>query len=283
MSETEVVGTEAVAAVEPDAEASADKDANKAAEKGKDTKDGRMRAFAGNEPSDYYEHAMRDFPLPSRMFMGFVLCLVGTFTKILWPWTVEGTEEIVSSDGKGRMIVMNHVSMLEPVALLVHLYVRGIRVRPIFKSEFNFNGIATWFFSRVGGIPVERGKADMRAVRYARAALQRGEYVLVYPEGTRIRTDDQPVEIHAGFALMAQLAKAPVVPMAVVGARQITTEGKFFKRIFWRVFLKAGRAIEWSELPAGKRKEQAIAMESLAMERVYKLRDELREEHPGKE
>ena len=47
--------------------------------------------------------------------------------------------------------------------------------------------------------------------------------------------------------------------------------------------MKAGPAIGWDELPAGKRKEQAKAMEALAMERVYALRAELREEHPGKE
>lgn len=248
-----------------------------------ETKDSRLRAFGKSEPKDYQEHGMREYPLPSRLFMGFALCVCGAFTKLFWPWTVECADKLEPEGELGRMIVMNHVSMLEPVALLVHLYVRGIRCRPIYKSEFNFNKLATWFFSRVGGIPVERGTADMHAVRCARAALQRGEYVLVYPEGTRIRSDEQPVEIHGGFALMAQLAKASVVPMAVVGARQISPEGKRLKRLFWRVYLKAGNPITWSELPDGKRKEQAKAMEALAMERVYALRDELREEHPGKE
>ena len=251
--------------------------------KDNDAKESRLRAFGGNTPSDYQEHGMREFPLPARLFMGFVLGLVGGFTKIFWPWTIEEADKLVRKGDTGYMVVMNHVSMLEPICLLVHLYVRGIRCRPIYKSEFNFHPIAEWFFSRVGGISVDRGTADMHAVRCARAALQRGEYVLVYPEGTRIRTDDQPVELHAGFALMAQLAKAEVLPMAVVGARQITTEGKFFKRIFWRVFLKAGDPISWSEMPEGKRKEKSIAMESIAMERVYALREELRNEHPGKE
>ena len=245
-------------------------------------KDGRLHAFAGNTPEDYQEHGMREFPLPARIFMGFVLCLVGAFTKIIWPWKFEDAEKLAPEGETGRMIVMNHVSMLEPICVLVHLYVRGIRCRPIYKSDFNFNAVATWFFSRVGGIPVERGTADMHAVRCARAALQRGEYVLIYPEGTRIRTEDQPIELHAGFALMAQLAKADVVPSAVVGAVQITPEGTHWKRLFWSVFLKVGDVIRWSDLPAGKRKEQCKAMEAIAMERCYELRDELREEHPGK-
>lgn len=247
-------------------------------------KDGRLHAFAGNSFEDYHEHGMREYPLPARLMIGFFIGVVGFVTKILWPWKFEDAEYLKPEGDTGRMVIMNHVSMLEPVALIAHLYCRGVRVRPIYKKEFDqVHPIVAWFFSRAGGIPVERGTADMHAVRCARAALQRGEYVLVYPEGTRIRTDDQPVELHAGFALMAQLAKAAVVPSAVVGARQITPEGTHFKRLFWTVFLKAGKPIEWSDLPAGKRKEQAKYMESYAMEKVYELRDQLREEHPGKE
>ncbi|HQE70741.1 MAG TPA: lysophospholipid acyltransferase family protein, partial [Atopobiaceae bacterium] len=102
---------------------------------------------------------------------------------------------------------------------------RGISVRPIFKSEFNLNTLTTWFFSRVGGIPVNRGTADMKAVRRAKAALERGENILIFPEGTRIKSDDEPAKIHGGFALMAQLAKAPVVPVAIVGARDLRPKG----------------------------------------------------------
>ena len=247
-------------------------------------KDGRMRAFGGNSFEDYQEHGMREYPLPSRIFLAVVVAIAWLGTKILWPWRFEDAENLMTDNGTGRMVIMNHVSMHEPVALITYLYFRGIRVRPIYKKEFDdVHPIVQWLFSRAGGIPVERGTADMHAVRCARSALQRGEYVLVYPEGTRIRTDDQPVEIHGGFALIAQLAKAAVVPSAVVGARQITPEGTHLKRLFWRVFLKAGKPIEWSVLPAGKRKEQALYMENYAMEKVYELRDELREEHPGKE
>lgn len=247
-------------------------------------KTGKMRAFAGNTVEDYHEHGMREYPLPSRIMIGFFIGVVGIVTKLLWPWKIEDAEYLEPEGEIGRMVVMNHVSMHEPVALIVHLYFKGIRVRPIYKKEFDdVHPIVQWFFSRAGGIPVERGTADMHAVRCARAALKRGEYVLVYPEGTRIRTDDQPVEIHGGFALIAQLAKAAVVPSAVVGARQITPEGTHWKRLFWRVFLKAGKPIEWGDLPAGKRKEQAKYMETYAMEKVYELRDQLREEHPGKE
>lgn len=245
--------------------------------------DGRLRAFRGNSFEDYYTHDMRDYPRPAKLFFGVVVAACALWTKLFWHWEVEDAHKLTDGAGeRGRMVVGNHVSMLEPVATIVWFYAHGRRIRPVFKSEFDANPFLTWFFSRVGGIPVERGTADMRAVRCARAALQRGEDVLVYPEGTRVRTDER-APLHAGFALMAQLADAEVVPLAVVGARQITPEGTHRKRLFWRVFLKAGDPISFDELPAGRRKQRAEAMERVAMERVFALRDELRREHPGKE
>ena len=241
--------------------------------------EGRMRAFAGNSFEDYYDHGMRDYPLPARALLACVVCLVGAVTKILWPWKFE-QGELMWEESRGRVLVMNHVSMLEPVVVVCSLWFHGQRVRPIYKSEFDKAGIVTWLFSRVGGIPIQRGSADLKAVRRAQRALQRGEVVLIYPEGTRIKTDEQ-APIHGGFALIAQMGKAPVQPSAVVGARDITRPGRFFKKL-GRVFLKVGPCIEFSELGVKGRKQQAQKMEQVAMDRVWELRDELRRDHPGK-
>ena len=241
---------------------------------------GRMRAFAGNTFDDYYDHGMQEFPLPARVLLAVAATIVWAVTKLLWPWRIEDVR-LLRDDARGRMIVMNHTSMLDPVVIVCGLYFHGIRVRPISKSEFNKTSFVSWLFSRAGAIPVRRGTADLKAVRRAQAALQRGECVLVFPEGTRIKSDDQPVTIHGGFALMAQMAKAPVQPVAIVGARDITPKGTHWKR-FGRVFCKAGECIEFSDLGVRGRKQQALRMEEVAMERVYALRDELRREHPGK-
>ena len=241
---------------------------------------GRLRAFRKNSYDDYYDHALRDFPLPGRVLLGVAIVLVGAITKLLWPWKIEDAEKLWE-DVRGRVIVMNHVSMLDPVIIAVSLWFHGVGLRIVYKSEFDKLGIVTWFFSRAGGIPVVRGTADLKAVRRAERALRRGECVLIYPEGTRVKSDDEPVEIHGGFALMAQLAKAPVQPVAIVGARDITPAGKHLKRL-GRVWCKAGDCIGFDEVEAKGRKARAVAMEKLAMERVYALRDELRREHPGK-
>lgn len=243
---------------------------------------GKLHAFGGNSFDDYYDSAQGDHPLPARMLMGFVVWVLVIVSKIIWPWKIEDAKKLLTAgDGRGRVLIMNHTSMLDPVIVVPYLWIHGIRIRTIYKSEFDKVKIATWFFSRVGAFPVERGSADMKAVRRARASLLRGEWILIYPEGTRVKSDDEPVVVHGGFALMAHMGKASVQPLAIVGARDITRRGGHLHRP-GRVFLRAGDPIEFSDLDAKGKKAQIAAMERIAMDRVYALRAELRAEHPGK-
>lgn len=233
------------------------------------------------EPNDFfYDTDMREYPLRHRALYVATMLVCGAISKLLWPWKLEDGEELWNADG-GRMVIMNHVSMLDPVIIVISDWAHGRRMRPIYKSEFDKVGIAKWFFARVGAIPVKRGTADIKAVRRAQRAMQRGEDILVFPEGTRIYSDDQEVTIHAGFALMAQLAKAKVQPVAIVGARDGAPGGNKPLRPH-RVFMRAGKAVSFDELDVKGRKKQAEAMEKTAMERVYALRDALRRDHPGK-
>lgn len=241
---------------------------------------GQLKAFHHATFDDYFDRSMKEFPLTSKAALATAVYLVGLVTKVAWRWRVEDGDKLWDHEG-GRMIVMNHVSMLEPVAVVITEWMHHHRVRCIYKSEFNKSKATMWAFSRAGAIPVQRGTADVEAVRRAARALKNGEDVLVYPEGTRIRSDDQPVTLHAGFAVMAQMAKADVVPMAVVGARDITPPNSHAKR-FHNVYLKVGDPISFKELGVKGRKAQCEAMEKVAMDRVYALRDELRREHPGK-
>ena len=231
---------------------------------------GRMRAFAGNSFDDYYDHDIREHPLPGRLFIGAIVRILWVITKFLWPWKIEGAERLLN-DARGRILIMNHESMLDPVVVVVTMWLAHVPVRIVYKSDFDRIMPATWLFSRAGGFPVERGTADMKTVRRARAMLMRGECVLIYPEGTRVR-DDADEKPHGGYAIMAQLAKAPVQPIAIIGARRLR-----FRR---PVLLRVGEPIEWGDLSAQKRKEQLAEMERTGMERVYQLRNDLRAEHP---
>ena len=230
---------------------------------------------------DYFDNAMDDFPFSAKVVLAVVICVVGFLSKLLFPWCIEDGKKLWDNHD-GRMIIMNHVSFFETVIPSVSMWFRGVHVRPIYKSEFEGNKFLNWLLPRVGGIPIDRGTADMKSVRRAVNCMKRGECILVFPEGTRIKSEDQEVEVHGGFALMARMAKVSVQPMAVVGAREIARPGKMI-RLFKRVYFKAGDCIRWDEMTSANRRERTEEMERVGMERVYALRSELRAEHPGKE
>lgn len=243
---------------------------------------GKMRAFRGNSFDDYFEHGMREFPWPARAFMGISCVASWLWTQLRWRWTIEDDQKLVGQS-KPRVIVANHSSMLDPVIVVVHLWLHGQRVRAVYKDEFNHVKFLTWAISRWGGIPVVRGTADMKSMRRVKSALERGESVLVFPQGTRVKDSEEWAQtpVHGGYALMASLGKAEVQPMAIVGAADITPRGTHVHH-FRRVWCKAGDPITFAELGVKGRKAQVAAMEDAAWKSVERLCDELRQEHPGK-
>ena len=228
---------------------------------------------------DFIRNGIDDYPLPTRLVYNFVAVVLWLFSSIVWPTRFEGLDELVDHvRERGTVIVMNHTSMVEPVVFIVGLWRRHVRVRPIYKVEFEKIVPAKWLFRRMGGIPVDRGSADLKALKAARDALGRGECVLIYPEGTRIKNDDQPIEVHGGFAMIAQMGKSDVTPTAVVGAADPYKTRPTRRR---KPRIRCGRPISFTELDGTSRKEKLAEMERVAMERVYALRDELRHDYPG--
>ncbi|HEU0024604.1 MAG TPA: lysophospholipid acyltransferase family protein, partial [Thermoleophilaceae bacterium] len=81
------------------------------------------------------------------------------------------------------ILASNHRSFLDPFAMGT-----GIP-RPIYfmaKSElFGIRPVA-WLLNSLGAFPVERGQSDDESTKTALALLERGEVVVIFPEGTRI-------------------------------------------------------------------------------------------------
>lgn len=234
---------------------------------------------------EYFDGAFSTFPLPTRLFVGFASWVVWLWTKLYWHWSCDGPDPFdgrTSEDGKGRVIVANHASMLDPALLMAMSLCRGCALRPLYKSELGESRIVTWLFSRAGAIPLRRGTADMKAIRRAVNALKRGENVLLFPEGTRIWDPHARPELHGGFSLIAQMADCEVVPVAIDGSELINPEKRYRICRPARVRVRFGEPVRISDAEGGTRKEKATALEGLVMGRVYEMREALRRE-AGKE
>jgi 1-acyl-sn-glycerol-3-phosphate acyltransferase len=123
----------------------------------------------------------------------------------------------------GVIIVVNHVSYLDPLVLAHFLYDAGRLPRYLAKAELFSAPVVGRLMRGTGQIPVARGSSEaMLALRDALSALERGECLVVYPEGT-ITSDPAgwPMAARTGVARLALRSSAPVVPVGQWGAQEI--------------------------------------------------------------
>jgi glycerol-3-phosphate dehydrogenase (NAD(P)+) len=111
----------------------------------------------------------------------------------------------------------NHRSFLDP-------FVIGTLIRrPMYyvaKKELFAHRWQAWVLNALGAFPVDRGASDGEMMRTARAILDRGDCVLIFPEGTRIRPGGL-ARPKRGVGRLALATGAPVVPVAVIGTEAV--------------------------------------------------------------
>jgi 1-acyl-sn-glycerol-3-phosphate acyltransferase len=81
-----------------------------------------------------------------------------------------------------------------------------------------------WYLTALGGFPVVRGTVDREALRACEAILQRGEPLVMFPEGTR-RRGEQLAELFDGPAFLAARTGAPIVPIGIGGSEGVMPKG----------------------------------------------------------
>ena len=117
------------------------------------------------------------------------------------------------------VLASNHDSLLDIPVLVV------ASPRPVWfmaKVELFRGRVASRFFHELGGFPVRRGGYDLRAIRGARAVLDRGRLLGMYPEGTRA---PHLQGFLPGAAWLALATGAPLVPVAVTGTADALPRG----------------------------------------------------------
>lgn len=140
--------------------------------------------------------------------------------------TVSGS--LALEPGKPALLVCNHASNLDVIALRALLPDDFIFVSKREALRYPFVGR---FLRRSGHICVERGDAQRSAsdASSVTEALNRGERVLVFPEGTFTHRDGvRPFRLGAFRA--ASDAGCPVIPLALRGMRRILRDGQIIPR-----------------------------------------------------
>lgn len=87
----------------------------------------------------------------------------------------------------------------------------------VFKKELLWVPLFGWYLQRAGCIAIDRkggARALRRMVEAARRALRRGQYIVIFPEGTRVAPGHKR-PYHPGAAALYTQLGVPVVPVAV--------------------------------------------------------------------
>ena len=123
----------------------------------------------------------------------------------------------------GCILVFNHVSHLDPLTAAHFVYDHGRMPRYLAKSGLFKNPALGYFLRAAGQIPVERlTKNAEGAFDAAVAAVEAGECVVVYPEGTLTRDPDLwPMVGKSGAARIALETGCPVIPVGQWGAQEL--------------------------------------------------------------
>lgn len=214
----------------------------------------------------------------------------GTAISALWPVAMFGTRigfrggEHLPRTG-GVLLACNHVSFSDPIFDVAFTICHGRMPRFLAKAELWRVPVVRHVLAGGGHIPVERASARATdAYRAAIAAIERGEVVAFYPEGSY--TDDPdgwPMAAKNGIGRIALVTGAPVIPVVNWGTQDVLAPHTAWPRLLprRRVSVVAGPPVDLSRWLGGPRTRTAIDGATAAiMADVTALLAEVRGEQP---
>jgi 1-acyl-sn-glycerol-3-phosphate acyltransferase len=177
-------------------------------------------------------------------------------------YQVIGREHVL----KDRAVVFcsNHQSNVDPPILFRALH---RRLHILYKAELGKIPVLGRVLEAGGFIPVQRDNRDAAFASIERAAdsIRAGSSFLIFPEGTRSKTDELLPFKKGGF-VMAFNAQAPIVPVAVTGGREAMRKGSAVIRPV-NVTVRIGPPVE----TAGRNLEERDAIIAEVRQRIEAL------------
>jgi 1-acyl-sn-glycerol-3-phosphate acyltransferase len=148
----------------------------------------------------------------------------------LWSWLILATTGVrVSVGGLDRvapghsyLFVSNHQSIYDIPIIFANL---PFDVRIIAKASLGRFPFIGGHLRRTGHVLVDRASPGPVTFGQVRQVLERGQSLLVFPEGTR-SADGRLGRFKGGIFLLAIVAGFPIVPIAVRGSRHVMKKGR---------------------------------------------------------
>jgi 1-acyl-sn-glycerol-3-phosphate acyltransferase len=209
--------------------------------------------------------AARKLPLFPR-FSGAVLRLAAAcFARV----KIEGLEQIPVTGP--LLVICNHCSNADGMLLMA--YVVPAMGRPmgwLGKEEALRWPIFGWGMRQNGVFGVRRGAGDLEAFKMAKAVIDEGRVLTIFPEGTRSPSGALQ-EAKEGATVLAVRSGAPILPIAIVGSQRFWPKGKLLPHPGRRMTVRVGDTFTLALPKGGDRRESMRAATAEMMRHVAEL------------
>lgn len=179
--------------------------------------------------------------------------------RIVTGYAVRG-EDLVPAQGP-FLLVVNHLHNVDPVLAAISC---PRSVHFMAKKELFAVPVIGPAIRLVGAFPVDRGRADRSAIRRAKATLEQGIALGMFPEGTRSKSGGLKEGL-PGAGMIAVQSGAPIVPMAITGSDRLPGNGAGNKRGRFRrgIEVRMGAPFHLQTPDDGSRLTAAAATEQI--------------------
>ncbi len=141
--------------------------------------------------------------------------IVWPFFNLVNPGRVIGRENIPQG---GVLVCANHFKLTDPLYIVFAMGLKN-RMQIMAKAELMRVPILGWLLGKAGIFGIERGKADVGAIKHALKVLKSNEKLLMFPEGTRAKGDDGG-EAKTGAVMLALRTGASILPVYIPRKRK---------------------------------------------------------------
>ncbi|MFW6344181.1 MAG: lysophospholipid acyltransferase family protein [Sediminispirochaetaceae bacterium] len=160
------------------------------------------------------------------------------------------------------LVVVNHINFLEVPLLYTYLYPR---------SQTSLVKIETWRNPFLGpiakmwdAIPINRSISDFSALKAAIAALRKGKFLIIAPEGTR-SGDGKLRKGKQGVALLAVQGDVPIFPLVHYGGEGVWSNLKRGRRTHFTFKVGPAFRIKLSKRELTSPKRRAVTDEVMSV------------------
>jgi 1-acyl-sn-glycerol-3-phosphate acyltransferase len=187
--------------------------------------------------------------------------------RFAWRIQVGGIDHVPRTGG--AIIAPNHTSVLD--SFFVPLVLKR-RITYVGKAEYLDDWKTKFLFPAMGMIPIDRagGDASSRALDASAGVLESGELFGIYPEGTRSR-NGKLHKGHTGVARLALRTGSPIVPVGIIGSREVQPPDAKVPRPFREVAIRFGEPIDVTRYR--ERATDRLVLRQITDELMYEIRN----------